>query len=30
MAETDAEALKDRVYNIINDTLIIHENSKSS
>ena len=28
MAETDAEALKDRVYNIINDTLIIHENSK--
>jgi len=28
MAETDAEALKDRVYNIINDTLIIHGNSK--
>ncbi len=28
MAETDAEALKDRVYNIINDALIIHGNSK--
>ncbi|MFA6944587.1 MAG: 1-acyl-sn-glycerol-3-phosphate acyltransferase, partial [Pedobacter sp.] len=26
----DAESLKNRVYNIINDTLVLHERSKSA